>query len=163
NVMPAGTIGVSGGAAINLLSDNLAIDPQGIINASSGTITISPLTANRPINLGTKTAGQLGLTNTELGRITSDTLNIGDSNTVPITIRAAISQPVNTMALVTGVGVSGAGAITNGTGSSALLTIDQAGNSSYGGAIGGPSGDMASAQNLAFTKLGPGALTLAGF
>src|SRR5258707_1277913 len=66
------------------------------------------------------------------------------------------------MTLVTGAGVFGSGAITNASGSSASLTINQAAASTYSGAIGGPASGAASAKDIAFTKLGAGNLTLSG-
>jgi hypothetical protein len=101
---------VSGAGAIMLTGDDIALDATSTL-VSAGTINLRPQTASRPINLGTETGGSLSLTDTELDRVTADTLQIGDSNSGAITVSAAITQG-NNLALTTGAGVTFNNAVT---------------------------------------------------
>jgi len=71
------------------------VDIQGEI-ASSTTVAITPAQLNRPISLGTNTIGSLGLTDTELDRVTAGTIQIGDGNAGVITVSGAITRPIST-------------------------------------------------------------------
>ncbi|MCL4207254.1 MAG: autotransporter-associated beta strand repeat-containing protein [Pirellulaceae bacterium] len=63
-------------------------------------MTLRNLTAARPINLGTETAGSLSLTDAELDRITAGTLRIGDANSGTMTISSPITiTTASTLAL----------------------------------------------------------------
>jgi hypothetical protein len=110
----------------------------GLVNSSSGGITVNaddmviadPITSSglvvtlrqagatpRNIDLGTNSAGNLGLTNAELAFVTAGTLRVGrTNNTGSITVSAPITNPAGwtTLSLLSGgaVGQSGTGALT---------------------------------------------------
>ncbi|WP_417731668.1 DUF4347 domain-containing protein [Rosistilla oblonga] len=92
--------GGASGAAITIVADDLdvqtALADGGAINSGAGLITIQPTTANRPISVGTNNASRLGITDSELDRITSSGgLTIGSgAQTGNITMSGAIS-PAN--------------------------------------------------------------------
>ena len=95
-VTAAGAIAVSGGGAITLTADNFDLNAPATLDAASGTVTIAPDSSGKAVNLGTKTAGQLSLTDAELDRITAGTLKIGDATFGgAITISAAINVANN--------------------------------------------------------------------
>src|SRR5581483_11697166 len=85
-------VSVSGGGGITLAADDVEINSTAVFSSASGSTTIAPLTANRPISLGTETGGQLSLTDAELDRITAGAINIGDANSGAITISAALDR-----------------------------------------------------------------------
>ena len=95
---------VSAGRNVNVISD--AVNITAPVVSSFGTVSIAPITAGRGISLGTEAAGELGLTQGELGLISAPGLSIGNSVTGPITIRSGISTGVGTLSLTS------AGAIT---------------------------------------------------
>ncbi|WP_417746389.1 tail fiber protein [Rosistilla oblonga] len=92
--------GGSSGAAITIVADDLdvqtALADGGAINSGAGLITIQPTTADRAIMVGTNNASRLGITDSELDRITSSGgLTIGSgAQTGNITMSGAIS-PAN--------------------------------------------------------------------
>ncbi|MEQ1862432.1 MAG: hypothetical protein ABMA13_21145 [Chthoniobacteraceae bacterium] len=104
---------LGGANIITLNTDNLSVD--GAVSAANN-IVISPLTANRGINLGTENAAQLSLTDTEIDRLTTPTkLVIGDTSAGNITVSAALSiTTTSVLSLKSGgsVTTTGAGAIT---------------------------------------------------
>ncbi|MDA1165598.1 MAG: hypothetical protein O3B13_21080, partial [Planctomycetota bacterium] len=77
---------------ITLTQDTL--DIQQAVNAATGDVNIRQRTAGRQIDLGTETANQLSLTDTELNLITGSVLRIGTSTAGAIHVTAAIS-PAN--------------------------------------------------------------------
>src|SRR5262249_54983916 len=79
-------------------------------STSAGIVTLEPFTASRTIDLGTNSAGNLGLTNAELNEVTAGVLRIGSSSfTGNITVSAAITPThVRALSLIT----SSTGAIT---------------------------------------------------
>lgn len=150
----AGTMALSG--------DNMAIDPTASL-ASAATVTLAPQSANRPIEVGGSDSGtQLGLTDSELDRVTAGTVQIGDGSSGTITISDDISQAGKNLVLMTAAGVTGSKDITNGSATLTTLTIIQAGDSTYGGRLGGPSGGTDDEKNVALVKQGAGQLTLSG-
>lgn len=85
---------------------------------SSSTVSIDTPQANRPINLGTDTAGSLSLTETELDFMSAATLQIGGANSGQVTVSGSISRSAATNLLFespegitinTGVNVNSAG------------------------------------------------------
>jgi murein DD-endopeptidase MepM/ murein hydrolase activator NlpD len=87
-----GTIS-SKNALDSFTADSIVLDSANLtINAGTGQLTIRPVTAGINIDLGTTSdpAGTLALSDAELGVITADTLQIGDSNSGPIAISADI-------------------------------------------------------------------------
>jgi fibronectin-binding autotransporter adhesin len=104
-----GVLGVTiNDSAISLLADSMNIDAP--VNAGTGSVTLEPFTSARPIILGSKPSGSLGLTNAELDDITTSRLLIGDLNGnvefIPITITAPITAPSSwsTLELFSGTG-----------------------------------------------------------
>src|SRR5437660_430496 len=69
----AGAVNTSAGAAgsVTLNVDDLAIPAAGSINSGARAVTVQPQSAARAIDLGTDTAGKLGLTAAEFNRVTA--------------------------------------------------------------------------------------------
>jgi filamentous hemagglutinin family protein len=133
--------------AVNIRTDSLFIDATAspaTINAGTGTVTIKTDTAAAKIDIGngTGTSGvdlgsgtlTLGLTNTELNRITAGNLVIGDtSNTGGITVSAAttINATTGNVTLQTGGNIAVSAALTVGdAGATKNLTFNGAGATS---------------------------------
>ncbi len=97
---------------INITADDVVIVAPAAITAGSGLVTIKQVTGTRNIDLGTNTAGQLGLTDAELDLITSSRLVIGATvNTGNINVTAPISRAgVATLSLLSGGTISNTGA-----------------------------------------------------
>jgi hypothetical protein len=95
---------------------------QGTIS-SNANVTIAPSQTARQIDLGSKTSGKLGLTDTELDWVAAATLRIGSPTSGDLTVSSPISRPTSTaMQLTSG------GAILLDTGAqSANGAIDTAG------------------------------------
>jgi filamentous hemagglutinin family protein len=96
------------GGQITLTADDMAL--AGSLNAGSGRVALTTNSAGRAIDLGTDTAGKLGLTTAELGTITADKVSIGSTNSGAITITAPQSTSFNSLSLISG------GAITQNSG-----------------------------------------------
>ena len=116
--------------------------PAGSLQAGNGSVSLSVATASllgtissnadvsitttqtaRQIDLGTKTSGTLGLTDTELDQISAATLRIGNASSGDLTISSAVSRPTSTALQLTS-----SGAILLGTGAqSANGAINTAG------------------------------------
>jgi len=95
----------SGGAAINLFGDHMALTTT--VNAGAGTVTLAPeSTADTgdAINLGgADGTDTLGLTSTELNNVTAGILRIGNASAGNISVSAAIAPSgTSTLSLVTG-------------------------------------------------------------
>jgi len=94
SAVSAGAIQSNGGT-ITIAADDMVINDK--INAGAGVVALHQVTLNRGIDLGTNSAGNLGLTDTELDHITATTLRIGNTGTTThfngfLTISAPISQ-----------------------------------------------------------------------
>ena len=100
NASATGALAVSGTGAINVAADNVALDPAATLSAA-GTVSIVPVTATRPINLGTNIGTSLSLTDAELDLVTAGTLQIGNVTSGAITMSAVIS-PANYQTLSLG-------------------------------------------------------------
>jgi uncharacterized repeat protein (TIGR01451 family) len=78
-IQKAGTATLSGAIQstgnVSISADDMAINAA--VTTSNSTVTLAPFTAARVISLGANTAGQLGLSDAELDRITSAVLHIG--------------------------------------------------------------------------------------
>ena len=110
----SGTGFSSSGGAIGINADQFVLaDP---LNAGAGTVTILPVAAGRPIDLGgADTAGTLGLSDAEFDLITAFSINIGDAVTGDINVTAVISPALSdTLILQTGGAINSgaAGALT---------------------------------------------------
>jgi VCBS repeat-containing protein len=95
NVGAASSITTSGTGRVLLSADAMSIASTASVSTdtSLGTVTLTTTTAGQTINLGgADAAGQLGLTNTELSRISTGTIVLGDTtaHTGPITVSSAI-------------------------------------------------------------------------
>jgi hypothetical protein len=116
---PAGSLqAANGSVSLSVAETNL----QGTIS-SNANVTIAPSQTGRQIDLGSKTSGKLGLTDTELDWIAAATLRIGSPTSGDLSISSPISRPTSTaMQLASG------GAILLGSGAqSANGAIDTAG------------------------------------
>ena len=94
---------------IDFTADSMTL--AGALNAGTGIVTLSALTAGRTIDLGTNSAGSLSLTGAELDVITAGTLRIGGATAGSIDVTAAISPAnVTTLSLITGDAITGSNA-----------------------------------------------------
>jgi autotransporter-associated beta strand protein len=135
------TIDTSLGTAnvtLSLTGDSLNIADSATVSANNHLVGLLPRTFGFAINLGdSDNPSQLGLTDAELDRVTAGTINIGDANSGPITISAAIDRAAGSTTainLTTGtnksIEFSGSGSLDAKNGNVTLLT-----NSSGSGAI----------------------------
>ncbi len=102
---------------INITADDVVIVAPATITAGTGVITIKQVTGTRVIDLGTNTAGTLGLTDVEIDQIsTTGRLQLGvTANTGNINVTAAIDGAnIATLHLQTGGAIvdTGPGSIT---------------------------------------------------
>lgn len=100
-----GKVEATGGGAITLIADNIAIASSNArVDAGASTVTIHPRSNGNAINLGgADAAGTLGLTDTELDRVTAGTLILGDATSGDISVTGSISRSTATdVALTTG-------------------------------------------------------------
>ncbi|MCL4205954.1 MAG: hypothetical protein KJ000_26010 [Pirellulaceae bacterium] len=99
---PNGTSGSgTNGGPITVTADDVALTSGSL--GTTGTVTVRPVSVGREIDLGTNTAGTLGLTNAELNRITAGTIQIGDSDSGDLTLSAPIVYlPGSNFQLVSG-------------------------------------------------------------
>jgi hypothetical protein len=105
---PAGSLQAGNGSvALSVAETTL----QGTIS-SNADVTITPSQTARQIDLGSKTSGKLGLTDTELDRISAATLRIGNASSGDLTISSPISRTTSTAMQLTSGGaiLLGAGA-----------------------------------------------------
>jgi filamentous hemagglutinin family protein len=98
--MASGSSINAGGGQIKLTADDMAL--AGSLNAGSGSVALTANSAGRAIDLGTDTAGQLGLTVAELSTITADRVAIGDTNSGAIRITAPQTTNFNSLSLISG-------------------------------------------------------------
>ena len=106
-----GTVSSTAGP-ITITADDVVLIAPATINGGANVVTIKQVTATRIIDLGTNTAGQLGLTDAELDLISSSArLVIGaTANTGNINVSAPISPSgVITLHLQTGGAITDAG------------------------------------------------------
>jgi hypothetical protein len=160
---PAQTLTVSGTGVVNNaaggtititnLGSSIAIDPGVSVTSNNGDITLAALdfqlsgtinsgtavttlensTANRQIDVGTNTAGKIGLTQSELNNVTAAVLHIGSGTAGDINVSAAISglTGTNVLALLTGGNITEAAAGALGTGAAHIPNL----RVSAGGAV----------------------------
>jgi hypothetical protein len=96
------------GGSITLTTDAIGI--TGLVDAGSGSVTITPTTLNTNIDLGGPdlpsvlgNPGTLGLTQTELDFVTADILRVGDTfSPNNITLTTPIVSPTDTLSLLGG-------------------------------------------------------------
>ncbi|HTK73955.1 MAG TPA: dockerin type I domain-containing protein [Gemmataceae bacterium] len=104
----------SNNGAIILAGQDLNI--AGTIMSGTATTNLSNF-GGQPIDLGTNTAGKLGLTQAELNNVTAGILQVGSSNTGAITVSAPVSATPgwNTLAIVgSAIASAGTGSLTVG-------------------------------------------------
>ncbi|MDZ4849893.1 MAG: hypothetical protein SGI77_11390 [Pirellulaceae bacterium] len=88
----AGSLNAGNGAISMTAADTNVL---GSITSTSS-VSIAPQQINRPIDLGTNTAGRLGLTDAELDLITTNSLQIGSATSGAITVSSSITRPAST-------------------------------------------------------------------
>lgn len=148
-----------GTGVITIQADDVELSGTATL-ASSTPVIIRPITNQRPIDLGTNTAGFLSLTNAELARISSNIL-VGSSNSGAISISDTIAASGRGLRLVTGIGVTGTGSIVNSHPTTeGEVIFDQMGESTYSGLLGGPSAGTNADKLVSIRKAGAGTLTL---
>jgi filamentous hemagglutinin family protein len=134
------------GANVTLVADDMSIGAN--IKAPTQTVTLAPYAANRPVDIGKNTAGSLGLTSGELGKITAGTLVIGSATAGAINVSAAVTSPANIMHLLSGSTVGDGGGSTGITATN--LAISSVGAVNFTGsknAVGTLSGAVTGAGN----------------
>jgi hypothetical protein len=95
---------VAAGASSTLTADNMDLAGRPI-SVGVNRLTLRPSTAGRVIDLGTDTAGRLGLTTIEMAGITAGVLQIGDAtNTGGVVLSADTATPgtATTLSVITG-------------------------------------------------------------
>jgi hypothetical protein len=137
-----GTVKTTGGL-IRISSNSLNIDTTGFVNSTlSGDVIIQTLGAGIDLGNGTDTTSNLGLSQTELNRITAGTLTIGNSITGPIVNTAPIDRTNATLGtnltLISSGSITQAGGnltvsgtanlVSSGSGSSGNITLNNATN-----------------------------------
>lgn len=98
----------TGTGAVEIAANTVHIESTATITNSQGQVSIAPTTSGRNINLGSTTdsaANTLELSDAELDRITANTLQLGDPNSGPVTISAAITRTAATIVNVDSAGV----------------------------------------------------------
>src|SRR5262249_34392999 len=107
---------------ITLSVNDLTITGQSV-NAGMGIVTLQQAgTTARPIDLGTNSAGSLGLTDAELDPITAGTLRIGDNNGGALRVGGAVTRRAATNgALAWGGDITPSGGQTDPAGGPLLL------------------------------------------
>jgi hypothetical protein len=101
---------------------------SGTVNSGTARATLANSTAGRPIDLGTNTAGQVGLTQGELNNVTAGVLQVGNAAAGAITISAAITAPAGWAALTLAGGSGISENLTPGTLTVANLRISGGGS-----------------------------------
>ena len=133
----AGTITLSGtaaifGAAINLRAEDVSIAGTATVGSTSGgnsTVTITPSVTSEAIDLGTNTAGTLGLTDAELDQVTAGILAIGSASSGPITVSQDLTRPTTTqLTLHSGSSILISGGQVNTDGGTLILQPGSAGS-----------------------------------
>lgn len=87
------------GGNISIRANSMSIGADISTNAA-GSVTLLPYTNGTSIDLGSASdpiGGPLGLSDTELDRVATSTLNIGNANTGDITVSAAITRSASTV------------------------------------------------------------------
>lgn len=85
-------VAASGAGGVTLEADEIAIDTTAAtVEAPNADVVLRPLSAGRPINLGTEAVGELSLSDAELDRIAAGMLGVGSSDAGDISISAPIS------------------------------------------------------------------------
>ncbi len=95
NVASFSTMIITGSGTVSVNADNVAINESSGFFAS-GAASVATLTAGRPINLGTESAGQLSLTNAEVSGISGSPLTIGNASSGAMTVSSAITRSFST-------------------------------------------------------------------
>ena len=87
---------------LSLIADSISLDPSASsVNLGTNTVFLHPRTAGTEIDLGGADAGGvLGLTDGELDRVIAGTIQVGDSDTGPITVSAPITRDLDPANLV---------------------------------------------------------------
>ncbi len=137
-----GVNGVSTANGAITLTANAMTLAQAVNSGTARTI-LQPLAAGENIDLGTKTAGELGLTAADLNEVSASVLQVGNAGAGGITVSAAIAPGVSTLALVnnSSVNESAGGTITeNSLRISAAGPVTLDGNNHVGNAAGVSSG-----------------------
>ena len=133
-VTSGATNNITSSGMVTIQADKVALGATTeTIGKTGSTVTIQPLTAGRPIVLGTDSSdanNDLELSSSELGRITANQLHIGSSQSGAISVGAAIAPAnVNSLYLQSGAGITqtvGGGITVNNLAVQALGDVDLA-------------------------------------
>ena len=111
----------SGNAEITLTADSMAINAA--INAGNHAVVLTPHDTARTVDLGTQSAGNLGLTAAELNLVTAAFLDIGTDGLTPYDGTIQVTNTINGTGHFGGMFLTTGGSITdNGSG---LLEVTQ--------------------------------------
>jgi hypothetical protein len=162
----------TGTANIILQADNINLTSNTTINAGNSAVTLIAKTAGRTINLGgTDSTTQMGLSATEIGRITAGTLSLGGTSPVPgplivsasiaFSSGTAVNLNYSTISYIGGSTLSGGSGI---TGSTDIAVEQPAGNNLVDGTASVAFGTvlLGSSADLVFTVKSVGLADLTG-
>ena len=96
----------SSGGNITITADN--VDLQATINAGTGIATLANSTVGRQIDLGTNTAGKIGITQSEIDLVTASVLRIGSTTSGNLNVSAPITRTVSPLTLISNATVTDA-------------------------------------------------------
>jgi hypothetical protein len=119
----AGSAVQSSNGAVTLEATDLQLN--GTVSSGTARTTLANSTAGRQIDVGTNTAGEIGLTQAELNNVTAGVLQIGSPTAAAITVSAPITPPPgwSTLALINNAAITEAAAGALGTGATPLPNL----------------------------------------
>jgi autotransporter-associated beta strand protein len=154
------SIGGTAIATTGTFQDGVRLVNNGSIHTSgvgSLTITGTAASTNSAVGVALRMAGVVvvnGAPNNWIGdRILLENLSLTAGTATP---------GAKSITLTASAGVTGTGDVVNGSTIAMTVVIDQAGDSTFGGRLGGAPTGAANDRNIAFTKQGTGVLTLSG-
>lgn len=153
------------GEQADLTATNLAVKTaSGIGNANDIDINVTKLAfTNSTSGLVQLSDVTGGLTIDSVAEVTSSSSADGGTLATAGLLTIATNLVMKgDLTLAAGVGVAGSGDLITGTAATTTLTIDQSGDSTYSGRIGGPSGGNANDKKINFIKEGAGTQKLSG-
>ncbi len=98
-----GTVSNTANFPVTITADDVVLIGPATISAGSNAVAIKQVTNARPIDLGTNTPSQLGLTDAELDLVSAGAIHIGDTNSGNVTFSSQIDLAgTNALAVTTG-------------------------------------------------------------
>jgi hypothetical protein len=109
-----GMITVAAGSPVQTSNGAISLAGQDLnvaaaVNSGAAKTTLTTSTVGQPIDLGTNTAGMVGLTQAELNNVTAGVLQVGSTAAGLIRISAPITSPSGTLTLSSSAGITEVG------------------------------------------------------